>query len=135
MKRALLILFVAATLRANASDYVVIANASMGGRTVTESDLRQIFLGVKTSLDGKRVEPVVAESGAAHAEFASGLLGKTTQGLKNYYRMLVFSGKGSIPKSLSSDAAIVAFVAQNRGAIGYVHKSAVLRGVVRVEIK
>jgi TonB family protein len=49
--------------------------------------------------------------------------------LQAYYRTLVFTGKGSMPREFGSDAEVVAYVARTRGAIGYVGSAASLEGV------
>jgi len=50
----------------------------------------------------------------------------TTQ---NYYRTLVFTGTGAMPKMLTSDTEIVAYVARTKGAIGYVEVNSPTEGV------
>ena len=66
------------------------------------------------------MEPVLAESGAAHDEFLKDVVGKSGPALKNHLKTLVFTGKGSMPKSFASEADIVKYVAKTPGAIGYV---------------
>jgi ABC-type phosphate transport system substrate-binding protein len=48
---------------------------------------------------------------------------------------LVFTGKGSMPKSLASDADIVAYVTKTKGAIGYVSAAASVGGAKKLTIK
>jgi hypothetical protein len=48
---------------------------------------------------------------------------------------LVFTGKGSMPKVLDSDAEMVTYVAKTRGAVGYVSSSANTAGVKTLEVK
>ena len=84
-------------------------------------ELKNVFLGNTSSLsDGSKVEPVLAESGAAHDEFLKDVVGKSAPALKNHLKTLVFTGKGSMPKSFASEADIVKYVAKTPGAIGYV---------------
>jgi hypothetical protein len=121
MRLALFLTFVLGA-PAFAARYVVIANPSLAGIELSAGDVKRIFLGSKTSVHGKRVEPVIARSGAAHDEFVSTCLGKSPAGLRNYFRMLIFSGKGTAPKSFAGAAEIVAYVAKTVGAIGYVSR-------------
>ena len=130
MKIASLLLLLASAV--HAADYVIIANGSLNDAQITVSDLKQIFLGVKTTLGGQHVEPVVAQAGAAHRQFALDCLGKSETGLKHYYRLAVFSGRSSMPRAFATEDEIVAFVARTKGAIGYVSDSANLAGVVRI---
>ena len=115
---------------AQAEDYVVIANPSLGGVGIEARDLRQVFLGSKSELEGQPVQPVFARSGTAHQQFASRCLGKSELGLNNYFRMLVFTGKGVLPKSFSTPSEIVDYVARTPGAIGYVPPPTPLSGVI-----
>jgi ABC-type phosphate transport system substrate-binding protein len=88
---------------------------------VSADELKGVFLGTKTSLsDGSHVEPVLLKSGAVHEAFLKEYVGKTDDALNTYYRSLVFTGKGSMPKALASDAEVVSFVEKTKGAIGYV---------------
>ena len=64
--------------------------------------------------------PVLLKSGAAHEAFLKDYVGKTDSALETYYRSLVFTGKGSMPKTFATDAEVVAFVEKTKGAIGYV---------------
>lgn len=119
-----------------AADLRVIANPSVAATAVTADELKGVFLGTKTSLgDGSHVEAVLLKSGAAHDAFLKMYIGKTEAALETYYRSLVFTGKGSIPKTLSSDAEVAAYVAKTKGAIGYVNGGAAMAGVKTLEVK
>jgi hypothetical protein len=77
-----------------AADIKVIANSSVGATSVSADELKGVFLATKTSLSGSHV--------------------------RNYRRSLVFTGKASMPKTLGTDAEVVAYVEKIKGAIGYV---------------
>jgi len=62
-------------------------------------------------------------------------LGKNDSSLQAFYRGLVFTGKGSMPKALNSDAEVVAYVAKTRGAVGYVSGGASTEGVKVLAVK
>ena len=113
----------------------VVANPSVHSASVSTEDLKNVFLGTKKSLpDGSNVEPVLAESGAAHDAFLKEVLGKSDQALRNYFKTLVFTGKGSMPKSFASDAEILKYVAKTPGAIGYVSAGADAAGVKKIAV-
>ena len=121
---------------ARAADIKIIANAGVNASTISAEDLKGVFLATKSSLsDGSRVEPVLEKAGAAHEAFVKAYLGKTDAALQTYYRSLVFSGKGSMPKELASDAEMVAYVAKTKGAIGYVSSGTSTAGVKVLEIQ
>ena len=119
---------------AGAAEFLVIANPSLRGAAISSNDLKQIYLGNKTTLRDRHVEPVTTPSGVAHQRFASACLGKTPAGLRTYFRNLVFTGKGSMPRSFATTAEMVAYVAATPGAIGYVSGASDLKGVVVLAI-
>jgi len=114
----------------------VIAHVSVNVSEVSRDDLKGVFLETRTSLpDGSHVEPVLLKSGDAHDAFVKQYTGKSTAGLESYYRSLVFTGKGAMPKVLNSDAEVVAYVKKTKGAIGYVSDGASTDGVKILVVK
>jgi ABC-type phosphate transport system substrate-binding protein len=88
---------------------------------VSSDELKGVFLATKSSLsDGSHVEPVLLKSGPVHEAFLKDYVGKSDSALETYYRSLVFTGKGSMPKAFATDADVVAYVEKTKGAIGYV---------------
>ncbi len=119
-----------------AGDVKLIANASVNASSISVDELKGVFLITKTSLqDGSHVEPVLVKGGAAHEAFLKEYIGKTDAALQTYYRSLVFTGKGSMPKILGGDAEVVAYVAKTKGAVGYVSSGAATAGVKTLEVK
>lgn len=119
-----------------AANVQVIANPSVGASSVAADELKAVFLATKSALqDGSRVEPVLAKGGAAHDAFLKEYLGRSDSALQTYYRSLVFTGKASMPKTLGSDAEVVAYVAKTKGAIGYVSAGAATAGVKTLDVK
>jgi len=113
----------------------VIANSSVQATSISASDLKSVYLEEKSSLTGSgHVEPVLAKGGPAHEAFLKHVLGRSDSDLQMYYRSLVFTGRGSMPKTLDSDEAVVAYVAKTRGAIGYVSLAADVEGVRTLDL-
>jgi TonB family protein len=112
-----------------AGDVKVIANPSVKVESISARELKSLYLGEKSSINGTHVEPVIERRGPAHEAFLRDYLGQTDDELQKYYEALVFTGRGSMPKTVSSDAEVVAYVAKTRGAIGYVGAGASVEGV------
>jgi len=135
MRRVRLFLIViglmsAATGNSPAWRIKVIANPSVRGDKVSLRELKSVYLGKISSLsDGTHIEPVLAKRGLAHEDFLRQCLDQSNDQLQLYYRSLVFSGKGSMPKEVNSDAEMVAYVARTKNAIGYVSVDANTDGV------
>jgi len=117
-----------------ADNVKVIANSSVKADAISAADLRRVFLEERIALaDGSHVEPVLEKGGPVHVAFLE-YLGISEDDLQTYYRTLVFTGKGSMPKELGSDAEVVAYVARTRGTIGYVSSAASVEGVKTLAI-
>ncbi len=113
-----------------AADVKVIANSSVKADTISPEEIKRVFLQEQNSLaDGSHVEPVLEKDGPSHEAFLKMYIGRTDDNLQTYYRALVFTGRGSMPKELGSDAEMVAYVARTRGAIGYVSAETSSEGV------
>lgn len=113
-----------------AVDVKLIANPSVKADTISPEEIKRVFLQEKTSLaDGSYVEPVIEKDGPSHEAFLKMYMGRTDDDLRTYYRALVFTGRGSMPKELDSDNEMVAYVARTKGAIGYVSAETSSEGV------
>ncbi len=141
MRHVRILLVAAAALilgasNAHARDVKVIANPSVSANVVSADELRSVYLQESTSLaDGSHVQPVLIKSGPAHEAFLKDVIDKTDSALQTYYRSLVFTGKGKIPRMLSSDSEMVAYVARTKGAIGYVSSGTEVTGVKTLQVK
>ena len=117
-----------------AADVKVIANPNVKGDSISTRELKSLYLEEKSSLNGTHVELVTEKGGPVHEAFLRDYLGQSDDELQKYYQTLVFTGKGLMPKSVGSDAEVVAYVAKTRGAIGYVGGSASMEGVKTLAI-
>lgn len=115
-----------AAVAAFAADVKIVANPSVKFSSISTAELRQIFLLQRNTLkDGSSVEPVLGKKRVTTDAFMKKYLNRDSEEVHTYYQGLVFTGKGSMPKQLNSDAEIVAYVARTKGAIGYVSADAV----------
>ncbi|HTY22537.1 MAG TPA: TonB family protein [Desulfomonilaceae bacterium] len=135
LKALIVVAGLVTSLSALAADVKIIANPSVRTDAISAEELKSVFLEERSSLsDGSRVEPVLSRSGSAHDAFVKEYLGKTDASLQTYYRILVFTGKGSMPKAEASDGDVVAYVARTRGAIGYVGVGTSTEGVKTLSV-
>jgi len=136
MKAILFAVMLAASGASGATaDVQVIANGNLSVTELSADQVKDIFLGTRTAIGGVAVEPVFEESGAAHEMFLKTYIGKSDSALRNYFKTLVFTGKGTQPKAFASDAEVLKYVASTKGAIGYVSASADTTGAKKVQIK
>ena len=122
----LALLLTTASLIASAETAVIVA-ASNGNGTIDKATISKIFLGkTKSFPDGSQAVPIDQDDGSAvRKSFNSSLLGKSSSQLKSYWSRLIFTGKGTPPKQLGTDAEIKALVSSNPNMIGYIDSAAV----------
>ncbi|HEY7209874.1 MAG TPA: hypothetical protein VH477_06335 [Bryobacteraceae bacterium] len=117
-------------------DLAIIANPRISLNELSRDDLARIFLMTKTSLQGVgRVEPVLERAGVAHEAFLKNYIGRSDSALMTYYRSLLFTGKGNMPKSFASESELIDYVAKTTGAIGYVSVPAATAAVKVLKVK
>lgn len=121
---------------ARAQEVVVIVNNGVKATAVSGDDIRGVFSGEKSSLgDGSHVTPVTLKGGPSHEAFLKLYVGKGDSAFRTGWRNLVFTGQGSMPKMLDTEAALLDYVAATPGAIGYVSKATNRAKVKTLEIR
>lgn len=117
------------------AEVVVVVHPS-NDATLDKKLVQRIFLGKsKKFSNGKEVLPInqVATSGA-RGSFDTDTLGRSSTQIAAYWSKLVFTGKGIPPKELDNDAAVLAIVAANPNAIGYVDSASVSAAVKAISL-
>jgi hypothetical protein len=132
---ALCVVCLSWTATVMAGEVVLVANGGVGADSVSAEEVKQLFLGRTTKLGGSRVAPVCLKSGATHEAFLREYIGRTEAAYRNHLKKQVFTGKGSMPKTFSSEAELVAYVAETAGAIGYVGNNASREGVKTLTVQ
>lgn len=111
---------------------VVIVNVT-NTATLSDNDLSSLFLGKSKSFpNNNKAQAINLNYGnETRKAFEKSILKKTSSQVKAYWSKLLFSGKGKPLKELSSDAEVIAFVAENPNAIAYIDASNI-NGSVKV---
>ncbi len=124
--------FIAAMLVAShaLAETVVIVHPS-NNNIINKEEVQRIFLGKKKSFDdGRSVTPLnLTDTVASRAEFENKVLDKTPAELRAYWSKLVFTGKGTPPAEMASTDELLARIATDPGAIGYIDAAAVTDAV------
>ncbi|WP_312931163.1 phosphate ABC transporter substrate-binding protein [Stutzerimonas nitrititolerans] len=87
----------------------------------SQSEVANIFLGKDKSMKGVDLKDWTPTK----ESFYSAVTSKSESQLKSYWSGLIFTGKGQPMASVADDAAVVAKVAAEADAIGYVDSAAV----------
>lgn len=100
---------------------VAVVNARNPVRRLSDSDVRNIFLGrTKFWDDGTPIEPFTRpESTAAGRTFFAQLLQMTPSRFRHHWQGLQLSGQGTAPHSIDSAPRALAQVAAARGGVTY----------------
>ena len=82
--------------------------------------------------DGARIRPVdLPASSPVRRLFTQSVIGRSVAAVRNYWQQQVFSGRDVPPPELETDAAVVRWVLEHPGSVGYVSADADL-GQARV---
>jgi ABC-type phosphate transport system substrate-binding protein len=131
-----LVLWPAAAGVAPAADaFVVIVHSSVTGASIRRGDLGAVFLKKASRWSGGGGLAVpVDQSGASPVRiaFSEGVLRQPVAQVVQYWQKQMFSAaRLSPPPVKASDAEVIAFVAKNAGAVGYVTAGVTLPPDVR----
>lgn len=124
----------AAVPSASAADFKVIVNASNAVGSIGTEALQRLFLKKETRwASGEAVEPVDhSAKSAVRAAFTTQIHGKDVGAVKSYWQKQIFSGRGTPPPEMPSDAEVLAYVRSHVGAVGYVASDATVGDGVKV---
>ena len=134
-------LMIAATVLSLASlathaEVVVIVNPKNPAANLSAEQVSALFLGTATTFPdgGAAALADQPESASIRGDFYQKATGRSVAQVKATWARLTFTGKGTPPKELKTDADVKAFVASDPKAIGYVDSSAV-DGSVKAVLK
>lgn len=119
-----------------ADGVVIVANKNVPAASLAADDIKQIFLGHKTTWDnGDKIMFVVQDRTDACDAFLKSYIQKSASQYDNYWKKQVFTGKGKAPQSFSSDKEVVEYVANTPGAVGYISSSASAGNIKSISVK
>jgi len=109
------------------AEVVVVGNKSSSVQSLSAKQAKDLFLGKSLKLpSGRKAEVVDLPVGdPVRVEFYTKVIHKNPSQIKAYWAKRIFTGRGTPPKSLDSQSAVVNWVSGGPGRIGYVDSSAV----------
>ena len=116
-----------------ASPFKVVVNPGVSGGKIKREVLARIFLGKAERWgDGKPIVPVdLSSTSLVREAFSAEVLGMRVDGVKAYWLRNVGTGSWP-PKTRASEQEVLAFVAAEPGAVGYVSEATPVPPTVRV---
>ena len=105
----------------------VVVGAKSPAAAMTAEQAAGLFLGKTDQVPGLGTALLLdlPEGSATREAFYTKVAGKSGSQVKAAWSRLVFSGKATPPKELSSSAEVKKMVAANANVVGYIEKSAV----------
>ena len=130
MKNLIKPIFVVLTLICAQSVFAqvaVVVGAKSDIPTLTADQISGIFLGKTDKFpSGSTALPLDQASGSSvRGTFYDKVTGKSEAQVKSAWSRLVFSGKGTPPKEVTSSSEVKKLLSTNQNAIGYIEKNAV----------
>jgi len=117
-------LFFAAVSFAAASDILVVANKGVESSSLSKDQLQRIYLGKLSRWDsGDKVNFCLVKTDLLE-KFCQEYLSQSARNYFKYWKKLVFTGKGSMPPFYDKDEDVINFVAETKGALGFVSSGA-----------
>lgn len=115
---------------AMAESYSVIVHPS-NNADFDKGTVERIFLSKeKTFTNGQPAVPIEIQQPSEHRDyFQETIIRKTDSQVRSYWAMLVFSGKGTPPKEVASEAEVLELISKNPNTLGYIPTSMVTPNV------
>lgn len=108
---------------AEAGELIVVANQSVPDDTLRSKELGNIYYGKRTRWsDGTTLIPVVRKQGKIQDQFISSVLHKSVGQYESFWKQALFTGEGIPPRAFATEAALLEYVANTAGALGFVEK-------------
>ncbi len=116
------------------ADVIVISNQSVPVNALNTTEIQDVFLG-KTAKwgDSSKVNFALLK-GDIHKEFLKAYIKRTESQYSAYWKQMLFSGKGSLPKSFDTEKELVQYVSQTPGAIGYINNTTALENAKVISV-
>lgn len=121
---------------AQAADIILITNNDNPVSSLSEKDVKQIFLGKKTSWDNGAAIHAFTQKDQQNTElFTQKYLKKSSQQFSMYWKKAIFTGKGTPLPEVTNDPDMKKIIAAQKGSLGYILDSELDNSVKRVEIR
>lgn len=103
------------------AETLIICHPGVQESTIPQHTLRKIFLGKTTRWDDhSKIHMVVLKDRDEHALFLKRYIRRTSSQWRSYWKKMVFTGKGIMPKSFDGAGDALEYIASTPGAIGYI---------------
>jgi len=103
------------------ADIIFICNESVPFDSITKKEIKNIFLGDKLNwTPEKEITFVIMKKSNIHKKFARIYTKRSYSQFNNYWKRMLFTGKGRLPRSFGTEKALIDYIAKTDGAISYI---------------
>ena len=107
----------------------------MHENSLSKDEVKDIFLGKKVQWqNNSKIHFVISRDLDLHKSFLKTYIKRSPKQFRAYWRQMVFTGKGTSPKSFPSEKELLEYVSNNGGAIGYVEKNVATDAVKTIQV-
>ena len=140
MKKAVIFVFLLFTLILSCGwangECLMIANNSVPETSLTEKDVKLIFLGKKIKWsDGTKIHKAGIINVPVHEELLRKYIHKSPSSYSSFWKLMIVTGGGIPPKLFKTEEEVVKYVAERQGAIGYISSDTKHNGVKVLSIE
>lgn len=116
--------------------FALVTHPQTNGKTISRSEVKSILLGRKKKWDdGQRTRLVMVTDKETFEAFSKNYLNKTMAQYLMYWKRMVLTGKGAMPKRFTTIEQAVAYVKETPGAIAVIPKTDKLTGVKLLSLR
>lgn len=128
---------IAAAAGIASADVLIIGHKNVPETTLTKHDVQEIFLGKRVQWrDHTTIHPVTVKVPQTHQAFLKQYLNKPKAKWNAYWKRMVFTGQGSPPEQVETQEALLEFVVNTKGAVGYIDvERPVVENVTIIEVR
>jgi len=120
----------------NLTGFQVIVNADNPLTTISKAQLSKLLLKKEMKWEnGKDVLPVdLKENSKTREEFSTQIHGRPVSAIRAFWQKMIFSGRQIPPPEKESDQAVIDYVAEHPGAVGYISSKTAITRVKKLDV-
>ncbi|MBU0996243.1 MAG: substrate-binding domain-containing protein [Proteobacteria bacterium] len=131
-----LIVFIFTSTASIAGEVRFIANQSVPEFVISKEDVSEIFLGIRVQWSDKtKIKFVLNGDETSHNALMKKYIKKSPSQFKYYWRNMLYTGKGAVPKTFDSVDDLIKYVQSTEGAISYIDSTVKADNVKMISVK
>jgi ABC-type phosphate transport system substrate-binding protein len=116
------------------AEVLIIANKNVPEDSISKTEVKDIFLGKTVKWADKSNISFVILKNDVHKAFLKEYIKRSSSQYGNYWKKMVFTGKGMKPKAFDTEKELVQYVAETKGSIGYISKGTEMMNVKTINV-